>query len=213
MHRNIQGYKWIEDNKNIKLHPNDYEVVINPRIVTASKISHYEYEECASFNFIKAKVKRPLAILVAYFDENGKPQERELFDFEARVFCHEYDHLQGIPFVHWKVSEGEIEVHTDEDDPSASDNLKITLEYYRNRLRDAKRNNPEIFQYFESPLLNADEDNFLDDNMQLDYEFKNKKKLSFEDVMLVDIEKGIKKDLKSKLKRTTQKINLNTVKV
>jgi hypothetical protein len=36
--------------------------------------------------------------------------------------------------------------------------------------------------------------------MMIDYEFKNKKDLNFQDIMLIDIEKAIKKDLKLKLK-------------
>ena len=139
---------------------------------------------------------------MAYFNESGKAQEKELFDFEARVFCHEYDHLVGVPFIYWKVSEGDIEVHSND----SYDNLKITIEYYKNRLSDARINDSSIFEYFETPLVNADHDNFMEEQLQLDYELKNKKKLSFEDVMLIDIEKGIRKDLKMKLKKSTQKV-------
>ena len=57
-----------------------------------------------------AKCRRPLGIVVSYNDENGIFKEDELYDFKARVFHHELDHNNGKPFIHWKVSEGEIEI-------------------------------------------------------------------------------------------------------
>jgi hypothetical protein len=149
---------------------------------------------------MKVKARRPLAIVACYFDENGSPQEKELYDFEARVFCHEYDHLAGIPFIHWKVSEGEIELFSNE----GYENLYFTIEHYKHRLRDSKITNPDYFHYFDNNLINSDKNEFLDDQLMLDNELRNKNKLSYDDVMLVDIEKAIKKDLKLKLKRETR---------
>lgn len=158
------------------------------------RLNYYKYS-------LRAKAKRPLAVAVAYFDENGKPQDKQLYDFEARVFCHEFDHLQGIPFVHWRVSEGDIEIISKE----SFENLQFTIEYYKNRLRDTKRSKPDVFEFFDIPLLNLDQDALIEEKMMVDYEMKNKKKISYEEVMLIDIEKGIKKDLKLKLKRETQR--------
>jgi hypothetical protein len=194
------------------LDPKDYVAYINPRIVDTTKIFHYEYEECSSFpvyyNFfyfrLRAKARRPLGVFVSYFDENGKPYKKELFDFEARVFCHEYDHIFGKPMIHWKVSEGDIEV-TSED---SFDNLKSTIDYYKNRLIDAKTNDSSIFNYLETNLYNHNSDTYIEDQLELADQTinKNDRKLSFEEVMLVDIEKGIRKDLKLQLRRDTQKI-------
>ena len=56
-------------------------------------------EGCLSIPGINESVKRPAKVLVNYFDENGQEQERWLEGFEARVFQHEYDHLDGKMFV------------------------------------------------------------------------------------------------------------------
>ena len=56
-------------------------------------------EGCLSIPGINESVKRPAKVLVNYFDENGEEQERWLEGFEARVFQHEYDHLEGKMFV------------------------------------------------------------------------------------------------------------------
>jgi len=148
---------------------------------------------------LKVKAKRPLAVLVSYFDPNGVPYQKELYDFEARVFCHEYDHLLGIPFIHWKVNTGDIELNTNE----SYSNLYYTIEYYKNRLRDTKLSDPSYFDFFETEMRNIDNDNFMDEQLMIDYELRNKRKLSYDDVMLIDLEKAIKKDLKLKLKRET----------
>ncbi len=150
---------------------------------------------------LRCKVNRPIAIVVKYFDVNGNAKEKELFDFEARVFCHEFDHLSGCPFIHWKISQGEIELLSGDE----WGNLESTIEFYKNRLRDSKRDDPVMFEHM---LYNSDHDSFIDDALMMDFEMKTKKgsekKLSYEDVMLIDIEKGIKKDLKMRLKRESQ---------
>lgn len=50
MYKNLQHYKWKNTDSGIVLNKNDFEVYVNPRIVAASKISHYDYEHCGSFN-------------------------------------------------------------------------------------------------------------------------------------------------------------------
>jgi hypothetical protein len=123
-------------------------------------------------------------------------------EFEARVFCHEYDHLLGIPYIHWRVCEGDIvikdECITEED---KYENLFYAIDHYKNRIQDAKLHNPEMFrnQADSSNLMSFDSLGFNNGyRMNL-----NNKKLHFEDVMLMDIEKAIRKDLKLKLKRKT----------
>jgi peptide deformylase len=44
-------------------------------------------------------VPRHTAITVSYQDQTGNTQQQDLSGFIARVFQHEYDHLQGIVFV------------------------------------------------------------------------------------------------------------------
>ena len=55
-------------------------------------------------------VKRPQGVLVNYLTETGDEQEHRLFDFSARVFLHEIDHIEGRTMTHWKISEGNIDI-------------------------------------------------------------------------------------------------------
>ena len=72
---------------------------INPEIIEESEETTSMSEGCLSIPGINESVKRPAKILVNYLDENGEEQERWLEGFEARVFQHEYDHLDGKLFV------------------------------------------------------------------------------------------------------------------
>ena len=149
-------------------------------------------------NRIKVNAKRPLVILVRFLDELGKVNEKELTGFEARVFCHEYDHLSGIPFIHWRVCEGEIIIKdqyiTAED---KYENLFYAIDYYKNRIKEAKLFHPQMF---ESGNSSSD---LFDRSINRDSTSCVNKKLAFEDIMLMDIEKAIRKDLKLKLRRET----------
>lgn len=80
-------------------------------------------------------------------------------------------------------------------------NLKV-LDYYRNRLRDVRKSKPESFEYFQNMHLMDGQDN----TPFKDWDLANNMNLSFEDTMLVDIEKAIRKDLKIKLKQETREI-------
>jgi len=73
--------------------------VINPTIVQYGSAFAEMEEGCLSIPGIHKKVRRPRRITVKYTDETGAAIEEELKDFTARVFQHEYDHLDGILFV------------------------------------------------------------------------------------------------------------------
>lgn len=72
---------------------------INPEIVEESSETCSMNEGCLSIPGINESVKRPSKVLVNYLDENGEEHEEWLDGFEARVFQHEYDHLDGKMFV------------------------------------------------------------------------------------------------------------------
>ena len=55
-------------------------------------------------------MKRPERIKVSYLDENGDEIEKTLEEFEARIFLHEMDHINGRTMTHWRVSEGNIDI-------------------------------------------------------------------------------------------------------
>ena len=71
---------------------------INPEIIEESEETVTMSEGCLSIPGINESVKRPAKVLVNYLDENGEEQEHWLEGFEARVFQHEYDHLEGKVF-------------------------------------------------------------------------------------------------------------------
>jgi len=74
---------------------NEWVTVINPSIKQIFKKNIEAIEMCMSVPGIKVKVSRPRHIAVSFYDEDLKLHEKHLFDIEARVFLHEYDHLQG----------------------------------------------------------------------------------------------------------------------
>jgi peptide deformylase len=71
-------------------------IVINPTIVKRSPASDFLDEECLSEPGVLVRMKRSNHIQVIYTDQNGKKVERMFYGFPARVFQHEYDHLDGI---------------------------------------------------------------------------------------------------------------------
>lgn len=73
--------------------------MINPRILAHSTEVVKGWEGCLSIPGIRGLVPRYQAIEVEYSDRDGKLQKQELTDFVARIFQHEYDHLDGIVFL------------------------------------------------------------------------------------------------------------------
>ena len=73
--------------------------MINPRIVAHSSKMIKDWEGCLSVPGIRGLVPRYQTIEVEYTDRNGSSQKQELTDFIARIFQHEYDHLEGLVFL------------------------------------------------------------------------------------------------------------------
>jgi peptide deformylase len=55
-------------------------------------------EGCLTYPGLWVKVRRSENIACSYEDENGKFQEVQMFGLEARIFQHEYDHMEGTNF-------------------------------------------------------------------------------------------------------------------
>lgn len=72
------------------------QVIINPIILKRSKEQSVDEEGCLSFPGQYAQVSRPTWILVSWTDLNGNNIETKLENFAARVFLHEFDHLNGV---------------------------------------------------------------------------------------------------------------------
>jgi peptide deformylase len=70
--------------------------VFNPVIKSYSKEEKLLNEGSLSYPGVLVIVKRPVSIIVEYFDKNGIIQNNEFHGLTARIFQHAYDHLQGI---------------------------------------------------------------------------------------------------------------------
>lgn len=73
--------------------------MINPQIITHSTDIVKGWEGCLSIPGIRGLVPRFQAIEVEYTTRDGQLHRQELTDFVARIFQHEYDHLDGIIFL------------------------------------------------------------------------------------------------------------------
>lgn len=70
-------------------------LMINPSFEPLSDHKEKDWEGCLSIPGIRAKVPRFTEIKVSYTGKNGKTVEQNFEGFLARVFQHEYDHLEG----------------------------------------------------------------------------------------------------------------------
>jgi len=74
-------------------------VMINPSFELLNDEMEKGWEGCLSIPSIRAKVPRYKKIKVSYTDAQGLLLNCELEDFVARVFQHEYDHLNGLVYL------------------------------------------------------------------------------------------------------------------
>lgn len=72
--------------------------MINP-VITDKSGSQIADEGCLSVPGMIGEVERPDYIKIEALDLEGNKQIYEFRDFDARVMCHEYDHLDGILYV------------------------------------------------------------------------------------------------------------------
>ena len=72
--------------------------MINPEILEQSG-SQTGDEGCLSVPGMIGTVERPDYIKIRALDINGAEQVYEFSGFDARVMCHEYDHLDGILYI------------------------------------------------------------------------------------------------------------------
>jgi len=70
----------------------------NPRILKKSRDMVLLEEGCLSYPDKFLEIHRPNSIVVKYEDEDKKIIKVKLTGFIARIFQHEYDHMEGIDF-------------------------------------------------------------------------------------------------------------------
>ena len=74
------------------------KAMINPEILELYGEDESFEEGCLSLPGINEIVVRKNKVRVRYFDEDFKEHEQELFGIQARIFQHEFDHLNGKVF-------------------------------------------------------------------------------------------------------------------
>ncbi|MCX8229037.1 MAG: peptide deformylase [Planctomycetota bacterium] len=79
--------------------PEQEVILCNPKVLRKTEEKEYGEEGCLSFPDIRGSVSRFLGIVVQAQDLHGDSFELEFQDWEARIFQHEVDHLEGILFV------------------------------------------------------------------------------------------------------------------
>jgi len=99
-----------------------YQVLINPRIVWKSEELGMYTEMCLSGYPIAANVVRPWRVEIEYYDMQGVVQRLSPDPMLSRILQHEIDHLEGILFID-KAEPGTISVVSDLEDFKANGKL------------------------------------------------------------------------------------------
>ena len=163
-------------------------------------------------------VKRPTACEVSYINGEGEVVEQELRDFKARVFLHELDHVNGQTMAHWRVSEGNIDVLPEK--KKDHENLMTTVEFYKSKIDQMKAEYPEDHPVFfdgrnsENAVKDGKEWRYFENEHRQELiKGDNGKKVgeskiippSFEDSMLIDIVRAMRRDRREELRRRPKK--------
>lgn len=85
-------------------------VLVNPTIVEYSEGKDEQTEGCLSFPDMNGPVVRSKWIKVEAMNLKGKKMKKKFKGWEARIFQHEYDHLDGIVYVDRLSEEAKEEV-------------------------------------------------------------------------------------------------------
>eukprot|EP00571_Detonula_confervacea_P013148 CAMPEP_0172310326 /NCGR_PEP_ID=MMETSP1058-20130122/11426_1 /TAXON_ID=83371 /ORGANISM="Detonula confervacea, Strain CCMP 353" /LENGTH=266 /DNA_ID=CAMNT_0013023121 /DNA_START=56 /DNA_END=856 /DNA_ORIENTATION=+ len=85
-------------------------VMVNPKIVEFSEAKDVDEEGCLSFPEMGGDVERSKWIKVEAQNLKGKKIKKKFKGWEARIFQHEYDHLDGIVYVDRLTEDGRKEV-------------------------------------------------------------------------------------------------------
>lgn len=82
-----------------ELAPMPLTVFVNPRISILDATTQGYWEGCLSVPGLRGFVERPRQVRIDFTDGEGQPGSLELAGFQATVFQHEFDHLDGKLFV------------------------------------------------------------------------------------------------------------------
>lgn len=76
--------------------PGDDHAFVNPELCDFSAETESEDEGCLSLPEIRVEVRRPVAVTIRAIGRSGEPVEHTADGFAARVWQHEFDHLEGV---------------------------------------------------------------------------------------------------------------------
>jgi peptide deformylase len=79
--------------------PAELYAFVNPEIVKTSREIEEDEEGCLSIPGYVGEVPRHTMVIVRGQDARGKPQKVRAYDYLARIFQHEIDHLDGVLFI------------------------------------------------------------------------------------------------------------------
>ena len=85
-------------------------IMVNPKIVEYSEASDVEQEGCLSFPEMGGDVQRSKWIKVEAQNLKGKKIKKKFRGWEARIFQHEYDHLDGKVYIDRLTEDGRKEI-------------------------------------------------------------------------------------------------------
>lgn len=76
-------------------------IFFNPKITWTSEETGLFVEGCLTYPNLFLNIRRPNSIRFEFMDVNGKKRESGFGGITARVFQHEFDHMQGCNFTMW----------------------------------------------------------------------------------------------------------------
>lgn len=84
------------DSAEAEIEPVPLQVLINPKIISATGGQESDDEGCLSLPGIEVPVSRHRKIKVKALDRTGQPIQFRAAGFHARIIAHEIDHLNGV---------------------------------------------------------------------------------------------------------------------
>ncbi|MCY4022424.1 MAG: peptide deformylase [Anaerolineaceae bacterium] len=100
-------------------------VIVNPKLLRVSKETKEGVEGCLSIPGFIGDVERPVAVTIRGQDRHGKALRVRAEGWLARVFQHEFDHLNGTLFIDIATDVRPIEDEEGEEDETNEDDTTV----------------------------------------------------------------------------------------
>ena len=109
--------------------PAELYMFVNPEIIKVSRDMEEDQEGCLSIPGYLGDVDRHTMVVVRGQDAFGKPQRVRAYDYLARIFQHEIDHLDGVLFIDRVSDPSKIHkiTHTDADQSNVEKTEALAL--------------------------------------------------------------------------------------